>query len=104
MAYEQRPGDISIFQEKQKTNERAPDWKGSLVIPPDARPGDKLNVAVWYKSDTMLAGKVEVPRQRQEQPSANERFPDRSASRFSGGGGDPGRQAPSSELDDEIPF
>ena len=87
MAYERKPGDIAIFKEKSTTNDRAPDWKGELLTPS----GEKLSVALWLKSDTMLAGKVEVPRQREErQQEVN-----------------PPREAPRqqmADLDDEIPF
>lgn len=74
MAYQQKPGDISIFAEKEKRNDRAPDWKGSMIVPEGAKPGDKLEVAVWAKSDTMLAGQVKFPNQRNAGP-ATEREP-----------------------------
>lgn len=65
MAYEQRPGDIVIFQEREKRNEKAPDWKGTMIVPDGVKPGDKLEVAVWHKggSGTMLAGSVKPPRE-----------------------------------------
>jgi hypothetical protein len=67
MAYEQRPGDISIFAETDKKNEKAPDWRGTMIVPDDAKPGDKLEVALWAKGGrgTMLAGSVKQPRQRE---------------------------------------
>lgn len=71
--YEQRPGDISIFRETEKRNDNAPDWKGAMIIPEGAKPGDKMEVAVWAKGDkgTMLAGSVKFPMQRNAGP-ANE--------------------------------
>lgn len=91
MAYEQRPGDIAIFLEKSKTNDKAPDWKGTLLTPD----GQKLQVALWRKSDTMLAGKVEEPRQRNDDANPR-REPERSyASR---------ETAVAADLNDEIPF
>lgn len=73
MAYEQRSGDIAIFRETDKKNDKAPDWKGTMVVPEGARPGDKLEVALWVKGDkgTMLAGSVKFPNQRNAGP-ANE--------------------------------
>ena len=62
MAYQQKPGDIAVFREKQKKSEKAPDWRGSLIVPDGVGPGDKLDVAFWQKTDTMLAGNVQVPR------------------------------------------
>jgi hypothetical protein len=67
MAYEQKPGDIAVFKERDKRNDKAPDWKGTMVAHRDIRAGEKLEVAFWQKSDTMLAGKVSDPRQRTEQ-------------------------------------
>lgn len=89
MAYEKKPGDIAIFKEKNKTNDRAPDWKGDLLTPS----GEKLQIALWLKSDTMLAGKVEAPRQRDDRQ--HEVRPDRAP---------PQREGFSADLDDEIPF
>lgn len=58
--YEQKPSDIAIFKERDKRSDKAPDWKGTLVT----QDGQKLAVALRFKSDTMLAGMVEVPRER----------------------------------------
>lgn len=87
MAYEQKPGDIAIFQERDKRNDKAPDWKGTLVTPS----GEKLQVALWRKSDTMLAGRIEEPRQRNDDAR-----PRREEPRYES------RETVS--LDDEIPF
>lgn len=75
MAYEQKPGDIAVFRETDKRNERGPDWRGTMVIPDGAKPGDKMEVAMWEKGDrgTMLAGSVKAPRQRDDSfPSRRE--------------------------------
>ena len=71
MAYEQKPGDVSVFKETEKRNDRAPDWKGSMLVPEGAKPGDKLEVALWAKGDkgTMLAGSVKFPMQRDAGPA-----------------------------------
>ncbi len=66
MAYEQKPGDVAIFKERDKRSDKAPDWKGTAVAHRDIKAGEKLEVAFWQKSDTMLAGKVSDPRQRQD--------------------------------------
>ena len=88
MAYEQKAGDLAIFREKDKRNDKAPDWKGTLVTPS----GEKLAVALWIKSDTMLAGRIEEPRQS------------------SGSGSESRTPAPEqprafdADLNDEVPF
>lgn len=110
MAYEQRPGDISVFAETDKKNEKAPDWKGTMIVPDDAKPGDKLEVAFWAKGGrgTMLAGSVKPARQREERSDAE--FRGGGSSDVAGGdrhgrGQDAGRRAAyDADLDDSIPF
>ena len=93
MAYEQRPGDISIFREDDKKNEKGPDWKGTCIVPVGAKPGDVLEVAIWKKgtSGTMLAGQIKpkgarsAPRDDRTQPAERD---------YSGEGA----------MDDEMPF
>ena len=88
MAYEQKPGDIAVFKERKKRNDKAPDWRGNLIVPEGAKPGDKLEVAFWAKGDsgTMLAGFVKFQQQRAAGP-AREAPPQRGA-----------------RFDDDIPF
>lgn len=61
MGYQQRDGDISVFKEKNQTNPKAPNWKGSALID-----GVQYEVALWAKGDsgTMLAGAIKVARQK----------------------------------------
>lgn len=89
MAYQQKPGDIAIFREKDKKSERGPDWRGTLLTPD----GEALSVAMWIKNDGMLTGKVEVPRQRQEEQAVAAQNESR---RLPESFGD--------DLDDSIPF
>jgi hypothetical protein len=97
LAYEQRPGDISVFQERDKKNERAPDWRGTALIqiPDNARPGDvvKMEVALWAKgnSGTMLAGSIKV-NDRQQGGGDAQGFRRQGESRMAGGSS--GRQDP----------
>ncbi len=59
MAYEQRDTDIAIFKEKEKRNDKAPDWRGTALVN-----GVKMEVALWAKGDsgTMLAGSIKPAR------------------------------------------
>ena len=86
MAYEQRSGDIAIFQETDKKSDKAPDWKGTMIVPEGVGPGDKLEIALWSKGNkgTMLAGQAKEPRQRQESGGFQSR--DNAASGGGGGG------------------
>lgn len=74
MAYEQKPGDIVAYKEKEKRNDRAPDWKGTMIVPEGAKAGDKLEVAFWAKGNngTMLAGSVKFPNQRSAGPGGDQ--------------------------------
>ena len=111
MAYEQRPGDISIFAETDKKNEKAPDWRGTMIVPDDAKPGDKLEVALWAKGGrgTMLAGSVKQPRQRE---SLGDDFRGAVSGGVARGGGGGDRQdgqrgntrTAAYDLSDDIPF
>jgi hypothetical protein len=78
MAYEKRDGDIAVFKEKEKRNEKAPDWKGTALLD-----GIEYQVAFWQKSPTMLAGKIEIARKKQDDAATPRRVVD---------------------LDDEVPF
>lgn len=72
--YQQKPGDIVAYKEKEKRNDRAPDWKGTMIVPEGARAGDKLEVAFWAKGNngTMLAGSVKFPNQRPAGPGGDQ--------------------------------
>lgn len=104
MAYEQRSGDIAVFKETDKKNEKGPDWKGTMIVPEGAQPGDKLEVAFWAKGDrgTMLAGSAKPSRSQGDR---------RQVDSFRGGSsGEVSRSGNRSQVDDpfgddsEIPF
>lgn len=101
MAYEQRSGDISIFAETEKKNEKGPDWRGSMIVPEGVQPGDKLDVALWAKGGrgTMLAGSVKPPFKKAD---------DGGGFRGAGSGGmagsEPDLRGSDPFADDEVPF
>jgi hypothetical protein len=70
MAYEKRPGDIAVFKERDKRNERAPDWRGSFLD----EQGQEWRVSLWEKggNGTMLAGKVERAQEQFKRPASEE--------------------------------
>jgi hypothetical protein len=98
MAYEQKPGDIAIFRNERKDKETQPDWKGTLITPT----GETLEVAVWEKGGkgTMLAGNVQIPRQRSDNAASDFRG---GSSSGVAGSREAGRSA-SADMDDDIPF
>jgi len=108
--YESRPGDVTIYKEKDKKNERGPDWKGfALVqIPDDARPGDvvKMEIAVWNKGNygTMLGGSIKPPMQRTGGGGGSDDFRGEADRGFSGRAGNNPRQAGSDPFGDDVPF
>lgn len=93
MAYEQKPSDIAIFREKSPKSDKAPTWKGTLITPS----GEKLSIALWDKgnSGTMLAGKVETPREQSKDDGFRSRSDERVADR--------GASHPFDDID-EVPF
>lgn len=85
MAYQQKDGDISVFKETEKRNERAPDWKGTALIN-----GQKMEVALWMKGDrgTMLAGSIKPAQERGERQRDD--FRSSGSDRMAGGGSSQG--------------
>jgi hypothetical protein len=55
-SYEQKEGDIAIFYQSKKTNEKAPDWTGKCLVD-----GQEKKISLWYKNDTMMTGKIQEP-------------------------------------------
>ena len=54
MAYEKRDGDIAVFENPKKTNERQPDYKGDLLLN-----GVVYDVSLWRKKDgAFFSGQV----------------------------------------------
>jgi hypothetical protein len=100
--YEPKPGDVTLYKERDKTNDKAPDWKGFalVTIPDNAKPGDtvRMEIAVWNKGNygTMLGGKISEPRK----PQGDAAFPKGNSATVAGGG----RYDPFDLNDSEIPF
>jgi uncharacterized protein (DUF736 family) len=72
MAYEPKPGDVSIFR-NVSNNERAPTMKGYAVAHRDIRAGEKLDLAVWKQTpknggDSFFSGKLSDPYQQSDSP------------------------------------
>lgn len=113
--YERRDGDVVVYKEREKRNERGPDWTGTILLG-----GVEYRISLWEKGGrgTMLTGKVEEPRNQQSR-QAPQRGDDRGG--FQRGGSDRGgfggrsdsgfsgrdreqTQRYTPDLDDEIPF
>jgi uncharacterized protein (DUF736 family) len=72
MAYERKFGDIAIFKNDKKGNEKAPDYRGNGLD----LDGNEIEVAMWVKDmkngGKFLAGKIQSPYKKQDQdPLAN---------------------------------
>jgi len=77
MAYEQKPGDISVFKNTPKDGRelspRAPNLTGYMIAHRDIRAGEKLEVSLWSRESSnggnkFLSGQVQDP--YQPQPSS----------------------------------
>jgi len=69
MAYENKPGDISIFRNKSD-NDKAPTMTGYALAHRDIRKGEKIEVAVWKRDpksggDSFLSGLISDPYEAQ---------------------------------------
>jgi len=47
MAYERKPGDITIFKNKFKDSDKHPDYKGDGL----GLDGNTIDIALWVKKD-----------------------------------------------------
>lgn len=93
MAYEQKPGQGSLFKNK-KEKDSWPDYKGSLVADRHYSPGDKIDLAAWIKTPKSGGEKyvsLSIGKPREDKPAQTHA----SASHGSAMGDD---------LDDGIPF
>lgn len=94
MAYQQKPGQGTLFSNDYKKSDNHPDWKGTAVAHRDIKAGETIELAGWIKSGAKgdyISVKLSDPRER---PVADN-------TRMGGGGETP--QGPHG-LDDSIPF
>lgn len=77
MAYEHKPGEVSIFKNEDRTADNQPEYKGSGM---DAN-GNMVEIALWVKTSKAgkkyFFGKIQPPRERQAQapPLEDEQLP-----------------------------
>ena len=67
MAYERKDGDIVVFKNNRKQEERQPDMTGSALIN-----GVEYSVSFWTKEGTngkFLSGRIEERQARRAEPS-----------------------------------
>lgn len=115
--YERRDGDAVLYMERNKKNERGPDWTRTVLLN-----GVEYRLSMWSKGNngTMLAGKIEESRNQQSRPApqrggddrggfqrGSDRggFGDRSAGGFSGRDQNRAQQVREDDpFDDSVPF
>lgn len=70
MAYTPKPGDVSAFKNDKKGNEKAPDFRGTVIAHRAIQAGEKLDLALWTKTGTnggwFYSGKISDPRKPKE--------------------------------------
>lgn len=62
MAYESKPGDAVAWAKDATANEKAPDYKGSIIAHRDIKKGERISLALWLKDagrGAFLSGRVE---------------------------------------------
>ncbi len=72
--YERRDGDVVVYKEREKRNERGPDWTGTILLG-----GVEYRISLWEKGGrgTMLTGKVEESRNQQSRQASQRGGDDR---------------------------
>ncbi len=67
MAYEAKEGDVSIFKNSKKTEDKHPDYTGKALIK-----GETMYLSLWLKQreggEVFFSGRIEPRRERQETP------------------------------------
>ena len=94
MAYETKPGSGTLFQNDQRGNDRAPNWRGELLL----ESGETLKIAGWTKSGRkgdFISLSVDKPRDDSNRGGGSSSSRGREDS-FSGGRG--------AVEDTEVPF
>lgn len=65
MAYERKPGELTLFKNEYKDNDRKPDYKGRGL---DLN-GNEVSIAAWVRQDrngkNYMSLKLELPRDSQ---------------------------------------
>jgi hypothetical protein len=64
MAYEPKPGDVSIFKNERRDHEKYPHWRGEVILPS----GETLEIVLWEKQGrkgAFFSGRVNTPRWRE---------------------------------------
>jgi hypothetical protein len=72
MAYESKPGDISLFENEKGGNEKAPDHRGYVLAHRDIKAGEKLEISLWNGkagSSRTFGGKLADLRERKAEPT-----------------------------------
>ena len=68
MAYEMKEGQVTLFKNKNKKEDRHPEYKGEIMIN-----GVLQDIALWVKEsakgEKYFSGKVSAKLERTEQPS-----------------------------------
>lgn len=94
MAYEQKPGQGTLFQNSYKKTDSHPDWKGTAVAHRDIKAGETIELAGWIKSGAKGEFiSMRLSDQRDKPVADNTRM---------GGGGETPHDPRG--LDDSIPF
>ena len=80
MAYEERPGDGVLFQNKEIKSDKSPSHTGYVIAHRDIKAGERVRLAGWRKGGeggkaTFLSLKMSDERE-QQQPAPRQPEPD----------------------------
>lgn len=78
MAYEKKPGDVSLFETEKMGRESAPDHQGYFIAHRDIKAGEKIAIALWAgraNSSRSFGGKVsDLTNPQPSQPKPTDLF------------------------------
>lgn len=96
--YQQKEGDVAIFFQDptKKTNPNGPDWTGKGLYK-----GEEIKIALWYKRDTMLTGKIQENTYNKDSSSGHSARPTQQGVDTQNGNQPQQAEDP---FDDDIPF
>lgn len=95
MAYEAKDGDVSLFKNTKKTEDKHPDYTGRALVN-----GQTMYLSMWLKKrdtgEVFFSGRIEPPKERQSEPVDDPFNPPAGQAKS--------QQPAQKQADDDLPF
>jgi hypothetical protein len=106
MSYERKPGTGVLFSEGNKAHEKAPDYKGNLLLDRDYKAGEEIKLAGWAKTSgrgPLVSLSIDNFKPQPRQAGSGQ-YPREAENSRANSGGFPGPRRGPSIREDDIPF